>query len=81
MGAKVKSPLSFWPIDDASVDLIGTGAGIERAVWPEGEGERVIRRVNFYDRLGSVRDHGVRIGARGVGSAAEDDGLGEELRR
>ena len=67
--------------DDASVDLIGPGAGIERAVWPEGERERMIGRVNFDARFGSVRHHRVRIGARRVGPAAQDRGLGKELRR
>ena len=39
----------------------------------------MVRRVDFDDGSGSVSDHSVRIGAGGVGAAAEDDGLGEEL--
>jgi hypothetical protein len=55
------------------VNLVRTVAtSVERAVGFEGECEWVVGCVDFDDRPGPAWFDGVRIGAGGVGAAAQD---------
>ena len=61
------------PRDDASMNLVRTGAaGVERTVGVEGKSERVIGRVDLNRSFASVCYDRIGIGARSVGTAAEN---------
>ena len=61
------------------MDLVGAGAGIERAVGADGNGEWVVGGVDFDQATYGGGGDGVGVGARGNGTAADDDRLGKEL--
>src|SRR5580698_2479124 len=66
--------------DDSPMHLVACGTTrVERSIGANGKVERMIRRFDFDDGAGALGNDCVGIGARGVGAAPKNDGLGKKL--